>query len=344
MDFEISRGTNISHWLSQSQRRGQERRRAFTRDDVRRIADWGFDHLRLPVDEEQLWDESGRRESEAFDLLQAALDWCAAAGLRSIVDLHILRCHHFNQETVPALYTDDAAARHFANLWRDLSDALAGRPTDAVAYELLNEPVAPDPEDWNRVALAALAAVREREPQRTVVLGSNNFQSCDTFDRLDVPDRQTEPGDCLVLSCHFYRPMFVTHYRAPWWRGGCDYDGPVEYPGRPIPEEAFSSLAADRQEAWGGALNEHWDREAMLAAFAKPQAVRKKTGRPLYCGEFGCRLVTPEPARTRWYRDLVSVFDELQIAFANWDYRGGFGLVDADGHDTGTAALLLGAV
>jgi len=36
------------------------------------------------------------------------------------------------------------------------------------------------------------------------------------------------------------------------------------------------------------------------------------------------------------------VFDELGMAFAHWDYRGGFGLVDADGHDTGTAALLIG--
>ncbi len=342
MGFEIRRGSNISHWLSQSKRRGDERRRAFTHDDVRRIADWGFDHLRLPVDEEQLWDESGRRENEAFDLLNAGLDWCAEAGLRAIVDLHILRSHHFNQETVPVLYTDPAAARQFADLWRDLSDALGGRRTDRVAYELLNEPVAPDPEDWNRVALGALAAVREREPERTVVLGSNNFQSCDTFDRLAVPGRQAEPDDRLILSCHFYRPMFVTHYRAPWWRGGCQYDGPVQYPGRPIPEETFASLPGDRREAWKG-LNKHWDRDAIRAAFAKPLAVREQTGRLLYCGEFGCRLATPEPARSRWYRDIVGVLNELGIAFANWDYRGGFGLVDADGHDTGTAALLLGA-
>ncbi|HOI54381.1 MAG TPA: hypothetical protein PLP01_03960 [Phycisphaerae bacterium] len=99
---------------------------------------------------------------------------------------------------------------------------------------------------------------------------------------------------------------------------------------------------SERRETWDK-WNEPYDREAMLAVFAKPLAVRKKTSRPLYCGEFGCRLVPPEPARGRWYRDIVSVFGELDIAFANWDYRGGFGLVDADGHDTGTAALLLGA-
>jgi endoglucanase len=50
--FEIRRGTNISHWLSQSRARGAERRAWFTEDDVQRIAGWGFDHIRLPIDEE----------------------------------------------------------------------------------------------------------------------------------------------------------------------------------------------------------------------------------------------------------------------------------------------------
>ena len=29
----------------------------------------GFDHIRLPVDEEQLWDSSGKRNDDAFQLL-----------------------------------------------------------------------------------------------------------------------------------------------------------------------------------------------------------------------------------------------------------------------------------
>jgi aryl-phospho-beta-D-glucosidase BglC (GH1 family) len=49
MTLTVKRGTNISHWMSQSRRRGTERRAFFTRDDVRRIADWGFDHIRLPM-------------------------------------------------------------------------------------------------------------------------------------------------------------------------------------------------------------------------------------------------------------------------------------------------------
>ena len=101
MAFEIRRGTNASHWLSQSRRRGSERLTYFTQADVERIAGWGFDHLRLPVDEEQLWNEKGEREVEAFGLLGRAVDWCAKAGLRVVVDLHILRSHYFNAKEKP---------------------------------------------------------------------------------------------------------------------------------------------------------------------------------------------------------------------------------------------------
>ena len=45
--FTIGKGVNISHWLSQSDARGDVRRNYFTRDDVKAIADMGFDHIRI---------------------------------------------------------------------------------------------------------------------------------------------------------------------------------------------------------------------------------------------------------------------------------------------------------
>ncbi len=47
--FTIRRGTNIAHWLSQSEKRGEERRAFFQEKDVAYLADLGFDHLRIPV-------------------------------------------------------------------------------------------------------------------------------------------------------------------------------------------------------------------------------------------------------------------------------------------------------
>ncbi|MHC4745195.1 MAG: glycoside hydrolase family 5 protein, partial [Planctomycetota bacterium] len=154
--FEIRRGVNISHWLSQSSRRGEGRRRRFTERDVKFIASCGFDHIRLPVDEEQLWDEAGNKEKEAFELLHNAINWAKGSKLRVVVDLHILRSHHFNAKEKP-LWTDPKAQEKFLQLWRDLSDELKKYPLGLVAYELMNEPVADDTDDWNKLVAKAIA-------------------------------------------------------------------------------------------------------------------------------------------------------------------------------------------
>lgn len=49
--LKIKRGTNISHRLSQSDRRGSERENFITEKDMDLIAEVGYDHIRLPVDE-----------------------------------------------------------------------------------------------------------------------------------------------------------------------------------------------------------------------------------------------------------------------------------------------------
>lgn len=64
--FVIKRGVNISHWLSQSRQRGEQRLKWFTKSDVDFIAAQHFDHIRLPIDEEQMWDSTGTRSRKLF--------------------------------------------------------------------------------------------------------------------------------------------------------------------------------------------------------------------------------------------------------------------------------------
>ncbi len=128
--FRVKRGVNISHWLSQSGTRGEKRRDLFQEGDVQFIAKIGYDHIRLPVDEEQLWDESGEKEAEAFELLHNGLKWAQKYNLRVIVDLHVLRSHHFNAEERP-LWTDPQAQDKFLELWQDLSSELRSIPSTA---------------------------------------------------------------------------------------------------------------------------------------------------------------------------------------------------------------------
>jgi endoglucanase len=338
MPFEISRGTNISHWLSQTGARGEDRRNQFRREDAEFCATIGLDHLRLPIDEEQMWDADGNAEEEAFGLLQEALDWSADLGLRVVIDLHILRSHHFNTPE-KSLWTSAEAQERFCQCWRELSGRLGGRPNDMVAYELLNEAVANDPEDWNRVAHMALAAVRELEPDRIVVLGSNQWNQVHTFDVLAVPDDEN-----LILTFHLYEPMLLTHYRASWTPLYA-YNGPVHYPGVVVaPEEwaavdesvkeqmraAAAGMLGVDEEAMRKLAERHMgecNRDVLAGMVEKALVVARQHGLPLYCGEWGCMSTVPEPDRLRWYADMRSILEESGIAWTTWDYKSGhFGL------------------
>ncbi len=335
MAFEIGRGTNISHWLSQSKNRGAQRRDWFTRADIERIAGWGFDHIRLPIDEEQMWDESMRRDQEAFDLLAGAIDWCATNRLAVVLDLHILRSHYFNDADVPALYNDAGARERFAAIWSDLAGFVEAVPDDRLAVELLNEAVAPSAHVWNETWRVAYDAVRAHSATRTIVLGSNNFNSYDTVSGLDVP---ADPN--LILTFHYYHPMFVTHHTAKWWRQGGSYAGPIRYPGRPIPESQHRALEHLKDDGIEQ-LNRDFDIDVMRRDMGLPRSVADRTGHRLYCGEFGCYEHTPSDIREAWYRDVATVLSELGIAWANWDYKGSFGLVDKNGQETGVRRWLL---
>jgi endoglucanase len=317
--FEIRRGVNISHWLSQSDRRGPERRARFTRADAESLARLGFDHLRLPIDEEQMWDTAGKPDPEAFALLDEALDHCADLGLKAVVDLHILRSHHFDAKIRP-LWTEESARQRFVDAWVNLSQHLAKRPTQSVAYELLNEPVAPDPDAWNDLLARAHAAIRQREPLRFIVIGSNHYQSTSTFDRLRVPSDDPR----LILAFHFYEPFHLTHHQASWTAIG-GYRGPVRYPGPTVAPEDLAGLPPELERAMRGGTTS-WDRARIAEALRKPLALAAQTGLPLYCGEWGCRHTVPAESRLAWYADVASVLAEHRIAWSLWDFRGTFGM------------------
>jgi endoglucanase len=331
MSFELRRGVNISHWLSQSDRRGEERRSWFTRDDVERLAGCGFDHLRFPVDEVQLWDDDLNREGEAFELLGRGLDWCEQAGLRAIVDLHIVRSHYFNVDS-NALFADPAEQDKLCALWADLSNALEHRPVDRVCYELLNEPKAPADEDWNELAARVLAEIRRGEPDRVVAVDGNRVADPRGFSTLRVPDDRS-----LILTFHFYDPIVFTHYRA-FWSAVKAYEGPIDYPGELVAQEDWDALPEQaRLEGRGVRTFTPEDIERLLEA---PLALAAKTGLPLWCGEFGALPTTPGPARGRWYRDVLGALEHHSIGWTIWDYKGDFGVFDREGEPTAALGFL----
>jgi len=320
-EFVFKRGTNISHWLSQSNARGIDRQNYFTSKDVKYLADLGFDHIRIPVDEEQLWKEDGQEDAEGFSLLKQALDWCKQYNLDAVVDLHILRSHHFNQKVKP-LWTKPEAQERFFQCWRDLSKELRNYPVEDVAYELMNEPVADDPEDWNKLVKKIVPIIRQAEPARKIVIGSNRWQSADTFDRLFVPENDSN----IILSFHMYEPFLLTHHTASW-TSIKDYKGPVNYPGVIVKDEDLKGLPDSLRTEILKNKN-YYNIESIRQHFVKPIAVAKKYNLPLYCGEWGCLSTVSDTARFQWYKDMKTVLEENNIGWATWEYKSDFGIIN----------------
>jgi endoglucanase len=320
-DFNIKRGVNISHWLSQSRRRGPEREAFFTREDVEKIAGFGYDHIRLPIDEEQMWDEQGNKEPRAFELLHEAIGWALESGLKVIVDLHIIRSHHFNLPENP-LWTDRSEQLKFVELWRQLSGELKDYPLNMVAYELMNEAVADDPDDWNRLVAMTMEALRQLEAERKIVIGSNRWQSVNTFPELVIPENDPH----IILSFHFYEPFLLTHHRASWTHIR-DYTGPVNYPGLSVDPADLEGLPGALVTAVGN-HNRVYTRETMEEMIMTALNYARKHNLPLYCGEWGSLPTVPREMKLQWYADVREILEKHEIAWANWDYKGGFGIVN----------------
>jgi len=329
--FVIKRGTNLSHWLSQSEVRGEERRQHIQEDDFARLEELGFDHVRIPIDEEQFWDEEGNKLPEAWGLLTTALDLARKHNIRAIVDLHIIRAHYFNASNEGGsntLFTDESAQQGLINLWSQLQDTLIRYSTDWVAYEFMNEPVAEEHDQWNALVAKVHKALRQREPNRTLVIGSNLWQGVNTFKYLKVPEGDKN----IILSFHYYNPFCLTH-RGAWWTPVGLYEGPITYPGQMITEADYEAAPDTVKAQIKNFVTENWGRDMIYSQMKDAIDVAAQYGLQLFCGEWGVYEPVDRELAYAWTKDMLSVFDEFGIAWTTWCYDADFGFWDQAKHD-----------
>lgn len=326
---ELHNGVNVSHWLSQSKSRGEERSNQISKHDFDSIAAMGFDFVRLPIDEEHLYDEQFNRDTVGFRLMHNAIKWALEDSMNIVIDLHVVRSHHFNSENEHpnTLFSDPAAQDKFVAIWEDLQKDLQQYPNDRLAYEIMNEPVAPTHEQWNLLIDKTVKAIRATEPNRSLIIGSNLWQIPSTFDSLRVPANDKN----IVLSFHFYEPSLVTHHRAPWTNYAF-YDGKINYPGVNTTDSAALAKLSPEQDSIIKSMNGSYNRDTMYAHMKKAIDKAESLGLHLYCGEFGVYpAYIDQETRLRWYEDICSIFRQYNIANCHWCYKGDFPIVKADG-------------
>ncbi|MFW5851606.1 MAG: glycoside hydrolase family 5 protein [Bacteroidota bacterium] len=328
--FSITKGINLSHWLSQFF--GWSPKDVFvTKNDIAYLKNIGFDHVRLPIDEEQMFHENGMFNQENLSYLHSCIKWCLEEDMRVVVDLHILRSHHFNagnNEGAMTLWNNPKDQDTMIDIWRKLSSELSSYSTDMVAYEFMNEPVAPKHSMWNTLVARGHTILRALEPNRTLIFGPNMWQFPRFFKYFEIPANDSN----IILSFHTYDPLPFTHYKAYWMPLG-KYSGPVQYPGSIIPEKHFpefeKATKGDKVLDIVKDYNE-FSRKTFVSIVSPAIDFAKKHGMQLYCNEFGCLPSVPTEDRIRYFKDIISVFSEYDIAYASWDYKGDFGIVEWD--------------
>jgi endoglucanase len=324
--FLIQRGVNLSHWLSQDF--GWAPKYTYIKEnDIKFIDSIGYDHVRIPIDEMEMWDTTGKPIEEAFNYLTKCLGWCANYNLRAIIDLHVIRSHHFNASNEGGhniLWTDTVAQQNFINLWLQLSERYHNYPNNMVAYEILNEAVAPEHDDWNRLMNKAVAAIRKLEPERVLIIGPNMWQIAPNLQFLNLPEGDKN----LILSFHTYSPMAFTHYKADWTPFK-SYSGSVHYPGQVITDEDYKKYVDTTIHSIDYLVSDarnFYNKQKLTEVFKSGIDFAKSKNLQLFCGEFGCLPTVERKDRLQYYSDMIDALEENNIAWCNWEYKGDFGL------------------
>ena len=330
---QVPVGVNLGGWLSQYKAYDHAHFRSFIQaHDIRQIADWGMDHIRLPLDYQVLENDAkpGEYIESGFDYLESCLEWCEAKGLSVALDMHHAPGYSFTNtleggESGNTLFTEEAAQARFFALWDAIAKRFHGR-YPKLSFELLNEVVLPESGPWNRLAKRAVAHMRQSEPDREIIIGGNIYASVFHMKDLELID---DPN--IVYTFHFYDPLIFTHQRAYWAPLPRTMDATVDYPGV-VP--GLADFAARHPEFAGSVqslIGQPINAELLLSYVNDALIFQERAKRPLYCGEFGVIEGAPAKSRQNWLRDFLAILNDHKIGRAIWSYKQmDFGMVDAN--------------
>lgn len=226
--------------------------------------------------------------------LDAALPYCAQYGLKVVLDLH---SPPGGKATVSGyigsddrLFTDKRCQDKFVATWRRIAERYKASRV-FWGYDLANEPVEDDVadgcDDWQRLAERAARAVREVDPQRTLIVEPPRWGGPDGLNDL-VPI----PVSNVVYSVHMYLPHTFTHQGVHAKGQSFGYPGEIE--GR-----------------W-------WDKAQLEKALQPAIDFQNRYNVHLYIGEFSAIRWAPDHSAVRYLNDLIEIFEARQW---DWSYH-----------------------
>jgi endoglucanase len=240
--------------------------------DFQRIKDWGFDHVRLPVDWFNAFTPDLKPRADVMERLERAIIGIVETGLSLILDLHRCPGHDFENalHAEQSFFSTPSQRRDCLRVWAVLAEHFGSIPN--IIFELLNEPVAPDAETWNTVKKELAREIRLFAPKSTLLIGSNRWNHVSEFEHLTPIE-----DDNVIYSFHYYLPIVFTHQKAPWAPGQV-FQQSFEYPGSYEFESEKGNLPLETGT---------WNKDRMRDVWQHVIRFREKYGARVACNEWG---------------------------------------------------------
>jgi len=314
-------GANLGHWISQYGTKSHGHFKSYIQEkDLERIASWGMDHIRLPVDYFifESDDNPGVYLESGLVYIDNCIEWCRKNGLNIIIDLHHAPGYFFTKGDKNCLMEDAAMQERYISIWRFFSKRYINEK-DNVIFELLNELVAETSEQWNALWVRTAESIHAISPDRKIMIGGNHWNSVDELKNLIV-----SPYRNILYTFHMYKPMVFTHQRADWEEHMRRYTTPVEYPVNT--EEHADFYNGNIPDNEKGIL----DKEYLKRILAPAVEFIEKNKRPLYCGEYGVIKYASTESAVKWCEDLSDLLLSYGIGRSVWSYRGFSNITDVN--------------
>lgn len=365
--FVVKRGINLDQWVTwPTEDRWHDEaallpfpewKRFVGPDKLACLKADGFDFVRMPIDPAPfLSDKAAGLHDRLFAEVQDAVRRVTAAGLKVIVDLHLIeRSDNPANGMAGVLGSAETFDRYLALVER-MGRTLAQEDPSRVALELMNEPgtVCDDAgnADWRSRLLKLHAAARASASRLTIVLTggcAGNAEGLVALDPKDISD------DNVIWTFHSYQPFLLTHQGAEWAGDFIRYVTGLTYPldtstaqtrekiRQRITEEAPLLRRAGMLAYLDEQLAELDTPEKLDAVIQRPfdQVAEwaKKHGlapERILLGEFGMirqeyqnTFIMPAKSRAAYVKTLIKAAEDRSFSWAIWSYGGAFGVVES---------------
>lgn len=311
-------GINLGGWLSQCNHTKEHYDSFIHAEDLKIIKSWGLDHVRVPVDYNLVQNKDGSFIEAGFVYIQNAIDWCKAAGINMILDLHKTAGYSFDSdEKEEGFFESEKYQNMFFSLWEEFAKRYA-KYEDMLCFELLNEVTSKDYcKIWNKIANTCIEKIRVVSPTVRILIGSywNNHVAA-------VRDMDPPHDENIVYNFHCYEPLIFTHQGASWIpKMDLNFRMKLDAPYSDYDKFTKANINQEGDAFDKYDPNATIDENYFLNLFEDAIKVAKERNVLLYCGEYGVIEKTDPKELIKWYKLINKVFEKYNIGRAAWSYK-----------------------